>query len=65
MPWAEPLLLAAGLDVVAVGVPDRDAEVAAFGGSFSEEFVQPWVRLVEEDGRVYEDVDPGPGPRGR
>jgi hypothetical protein len=49
---AEPLLLAAGLDVVAVGVPDRDADGAAFGGAFGEEFVQPRVRLVKEDGRI-------------
>lgn len=58
---AEPLLLTPGLDVVAVGVPDRDADGAAFGGAFGEEFVQPRVRLVEEDGRVDEDVDPLPG----
>lgn len=57
----EPLLLAAGLDVAAVSVPDRDADGAAFGGAFGEEFVQPRVRLVEEDGRVDEDVDPLPG----
>lgn len=58
---AEPLFLAAGLDVVAVGVPDRDADGAAFGGAFGEEFVQPRVRLVEEDCRVDEDVDTFPG----
>lgn len=58
---AEPLFLAAGLDGVAVGVSDCDADGAAFGGAFGEEFVQPRVRLVEEDGRVDEDVDPFPG----
>lgn len=57
----ESLFLAPGLDVVAVGVSDRDAVGAAFGGAFGEEFVQPRVRLVEEYGRVDEDVDPFPG----
>lgn len=48
---AEPLLLAPGLDGIAVGVPDRDADGAAFGGTFGEQFVQPRVRLVEKDCR--------------
>lgn len=54
---AEPLLLAALLDAVAVGVAHRDAYEASFGRSLAEQLVEARVCLVQKEGGVDEYVD--------
>lgn len=56
-PVPEPLLFATLADVRAVGVAKRKPDGAAFGSSLPKEIIEAWVRLVDEDGRVDEDVD--------
>lgn len=56
-PVAEPLVLAALLDMRAVRVADRDTDSAPIGSSLSQQVVEPRVRLVKEDGRVHQHVD--------
>ncbi|MGW5439958.1 hypothetical protein [Nocardia asteroides] len=53
----ELLLLAALLDVDAVGITDGYPYRAACLGAFGQEIVEPRIRFVEEDRRVHQDVD--------
>lgn len=54
---AEPLLLAALLDVLALGVAQSDPYATAFGGTLAQEVVEARVRLMQKDRSVDKDVD--------
>jgi hypothetical protein len=56
-PVAEPLFLAALLNIRAAWVADRDTDRTPLGSSLSQQVVEPRVRLVQEDGRVHQHVD--------
>ena len=57
MPWPKLLVVPARLDADAIGISERDANLAAGGGLFLQKFIQMRVLLVQKHRRVDEDVD--------